>query len=122
MYRLARAGRHPAEDTFEGYWRYQIDCGGDLCSYAAQLLRWQAAFGKSRVLVRFYEDLIRIRRGNWTNLRFYRSALHRVIAGIAARAGSAKVYSAPDRRALQRRYGWRSRRPSMGFPSRRAAR
>ncbi|MGC1191000.1 MAG: sulfotransferase domain-containing protein [Candidatus Binatus sp.] len=105
MYRLARAGRHPAEDTFEGYWRYQIDCGGDLCSYAAQLLRWQAAFGKSRVLVRFYEDLNSDPQGYLDSVCDFIGA-HRVKLD-PARAGSAKVYSAPAA-AHSSAIGWRS--------------
>ena len=118
MYRLARAGRHPAEDTFEGYWRYQIDCGGDLCSYAAQLLRWQAAFGKSRVLVRFYEDLNSDPQGYLDSVCDFIEA-HRVTLD-PARAGSAKVYSAPAA-AHSSAIGWRIvRGPLLGFPSWRA--
>src|SRR5208283_5365129 len=57
MYRLFRSGSHAVEDTFDAYWRSLIDCGADLCSYATHLKRWQAVFGKSRVLVQFYDDL-----------------------------------------------------------------
>ena len=57
LYRLLRTMRLPVNDTFDGYWRLQIACGADLCSYATQLKRWQAAFGTPRVLVLFYEDL-----------------------------------------------------------------
>ncbi len=57
LYRLLRSERRPVNDTFDGYWRFQINCGADLCSYATHLKRWQATFGKSRVLVLFYEDL-----------------------------------------------------------------
>ena len=35
LYRLIRSGSRPASDTFDGYWRFQIDCGADLCSYVA---------------------------------------------------------------------------------------
>ena len=57
MYRLNRLSRNPVKDTFKGYWRFPINCGADLCNYATNLKRWQAAFGKQRVLVLFYEDL-----------------------------------------------------------------
>lgn len=93
MYRLIRSGRHPAEDTFDGYWRFQVDCGADLCSYATQLKRWQAVFGKSRVLVRFYEDLSSNPQGYLDGICDFIGA--RRIALDRATAGGAKVYSAP---------------------------
>jgi Sulfotransferase domain len=105
MYRLTRAGRHPAEDTFEEYWRYQIDCGGDLCSYAAQLKRWQATFGKSRVLVRFYEDLSSDPQGYLDSICDFIGA--RRVALDSVRTADTKVYSAPTA-AHSSALGWRS--------------
>jgi hypothetical protein len=93
MYKLIRSGSHPAEDTFDGYWRFQIDCGADLCSYATQLKRWQAAFGKSQVLVRFYEDLSSNPQGYLDTVCDFIGA--RRIALDRASAGVEKVYSAP---------------------------
>ena len=80
-------------DTFDGYWRFQIDCGADLCSYATHLKRWQAAFGKSRVLVLFYEDLSSNPQGYLDAVCDFIGA--RRIALDRSRVGSAKVYSAP---------------------------
>jgi hypothetical protein len=57
MYRLYRRQRTPVSDTFDEYSRLQLASGSDWCSYATHLKRWQAAFGKSGVLVLFYEDL-----------------------------------------------------------------
>jgi hypothetical protein len=93
MYKLIRSGSHPAEDTFDKYWRFQVDCGADLCSYATQLKRWQATFGKSRVLVRFYEDLSSDPQGYLDAICDFIGA--RRIALDSATAGRAKVYSAP---------------------------
>jgi hypothetical protein len=93
LYRLIRSGRRPVEDTFEGYWRFQLDCGADPCSYATQLKRWQAAFGKSRVLVRFYEDLSANPQGYLDSVCDFIGA--RRIALDRRTTGSAKVYSAP---------------------------
>ena len=77
LYRLLRSERRPTDDTFDGYWSFQINCGADLCSYATQLKRWQATFGKSRVLVLFYEYLrFESARLPGRGLRFYRSAPH----------------------------------------------
>jgi Sulfotransferase domain len=94
MYRLIRSGHRPVNDTFDGYWRFQINCGADLCSYATQLARWQAKFGKSRVLVLFYEDLS-------SNPQGYLDAIcdfvgSRPIALDLSAVGSRKVYSAPS--------------------------
>jgi hypothetical protein len=94
LYRLIRSGRRPVEDNFEGYWRFQIDCAADPCSYATQLKRWQATFGKSRVLVRFYEDLISNPQGYVDSVCDFIGA--RRIALDRATAHSAKVYSAPS--------------------------
>jgi Sulfotransferase domain len=93
LYRLLRSERRPVNDTFDGYWRFQINCGADLCSYATHLKRWQAAFGKSRVLVLFYEDLS-------SSPQVYLDAvcdfiLARRVALDRSKVGSAKVYSAP---------------------------
>jgi len=93
LYRLIRSGRRPVNDTFDGYWRFQVDCGADLCSYATQLKRWQATFGKSRVLVRFYEDLSSNPQGYLDGVCDFIGA--RRIALDSARAASAKVYSSP---------------------------
>jgi hypothetical protein len=93
MYRLIRSGRRPVENTFDGYWRLQIDCGADLCSYATQLERWQAAFGKSRVLVLFYEDLGSDPQGYLNTVCDFIGV--RRIGLESSRAGSGKVYSAP---------------------------
>jgi hypothetical protein len=93
LYRLLRSERRPVEDTFDGYWRFQIHCGADLCSYATHLKRWQETFGKSRVLVLFYEDLN-------SNPQAYLDAVcdfvgSRRIVLDRPGGGSAKVYSAP---------------------------
>jgi hypothetical protein len=93
MYKLIRSGSHPAEDTFDKYWRFQVDCGADLCSYATQLKRWQAAFGRSRVLVKFYEDLNSNPQGYLDSVCDFVGA--RRIELKSAAAGGAKVYSAP---------------------------
>jgi sulfotransferase family protein len=93
MYKLIRSGSHPAEDTFDGYWRFQVDCGADLCSYATQLKRWQAAFGKSQVLVTFYEDLSSNPQGYLDTVCDFIGARRFALDG--ATAGVAKVYSAP---------------------------
>lgn len=93
MYKLIRSGSHPAEDTFDKYWRFQVDCGADLCSYATQLKRWQAAFGKSRVLVRFYEDLSSDPQSYLDAICDFIGA--RRIALDSGTSGRAKVYSAP---------------------------
>ncbi len=91
LYRLLRAMRIPVDDTFDGYWRLQITCGADLCSYATQLKRWQATFGKSRVLVLFYEDLSSNPQGYLDAVCDFIGA--RRIALDHSRVGSAKVFS-----------------------------
>ncbi|HWJ41377.1 MAG TPA: sulfotransferase [Candidatus Limnocylindrales bacterium] len=93
LYRLIRSERRPVEDTFDGYWRFQIHCGADLCSYATHLKRWQATFGKSRVLVLFYEDLNSNPQGYLDTVCDFVGA--RRIALDRSGAGVAKVYSAP---------------------------
>ncbi|MGA9722496.1 MAG: sulfotransferase [Candidatus Binatus sp.] len=93
LYRLLRLERRPVNDTFDGYWRFQINCGADLCSYATHLKRWQAAFGKSRVLVLFYEDLSSNPQGYLDTVCDFIAAPH--IALDRSRVGGAKVYSAP---------------------------
>lgn len=93
LYRLLRAERRPVNDTFDGYWRFQINCGADLCSYATHLKRWQTTFGKSRVLVLFYEDLSSNPQGYLDTVCDFIGA--RRIALDRSRVGSAKVYSAP---------------------------
>jgi hypothetical protein len=105
MYRLTRAGRHPAEATFDGYWRHQVDCGVDLCGYEAQLERWQAAFGKSRVLVRFYEDLSSDPQAYLDSVCDFIGA--RRVPLDSVKVGDAKVYSAPVA-AHSTAIGWRS--------------
>jgi len=57
LYRLLRSERPPGKRHLDGYWRFQINCGADLCSTRRHLKRWQETFGKSRLLVLFYEDL-----------------------------------------------------------------
>jgi hypothetical protein len=92
LYRLLRAERRPVNDTFDGYWRFQMNCGADLCSYATHLKRWQATFGKSRVLVLFYDDLSSNPQGYLDSLCDFIGA--RRIALDRSKIGSAKVYSA----------------------------
>jgi hypothetical protein len=92
-YRLLRSRRVPVSDTFDEYWRVQIRFGADLCSYTTQLKRWQATFGKHRVLVLFYEDLN-------SNPQLYLDTVcdfvgARRIALDRSEVGSAKVHSAP---------------------------
>ena len=94
LYRLIRSGSHPAEDTFDGYWRFQVDCGADLCSYATQLKRWQAEFGKARVLTKFYEDLSADPQAYLDSVCDFVGA--RRIGLDRAAAGAAKVYAAPS--------------------------
>lgn len=91
-YRLLRSRRWPANDTFDGYWRFQIDSGADLCSYATQLKRWQATFGKPRVLVLFYENLNSNPQGYLDTVCDFIGA--RRIPLDRSRVGSAKVHSA----------------------------
>jgi hypothetical protein len=43
---------------FDRYWLSLVHWGSDLCGYATQLRRWQDAFGRDRVLVLFYEELM----------------------------------------------------------------
>jgi Sulfotransferase domain len=93
LYRLLRSERRPVNDTFDGYWRYQINCGADLCNYATQLKRWQATFGKSRVLALFYEDLSSNSQGYLDTICDFVGA--RRVALDRSTVGSAKVYSAP---------------------------
>jgi Sulfotransferase domain len=93
LYRLLRSERRPVNDTFDGYWRFQINCGADLCSYATHLKRWQAAFGKSRVLVLFYEDLSSNPQGYLDSVCDFVGA--RRVALDRSKVGGAKVYSAP---------------------------
>ncbi len=93
LYRHLRAMRVPVNDTFDRYWRLQVACGADLCSYSTQLKRWQATFGKSRVLVLFYEDLSSNPQGYLDEVCDFIGA--RRIALDRSRVGSAKVFSAP---------------------------
>jgi len=93
MYRLLRAERRRVNDTFDGYWRLQVNCGADLCGYATQLKRWQATFGKSRVLVLFYEDLSSNPQSYLDTVCDFIGA--RRFALDRSRVGSAKIYSAP---------------------------
>lgn len=93
LYRLLRSERRPVNDTFDGYWRFQINCGADLCSYATHLKRWQETFGKSRVLVLFYEDLSSNPQGYLDTVCDFVGA--RRIALDRSSVGGAKVYSAP---------------------------
>lgn len=92
LYRLLRQERRPVDDTFDGYWRFQVDCGMDLCSYATNLKRWQETFGKSRVLVLFYEDLSSNPQGYLDSICDFVGT--RRIALDNSKVGSAKVYSA----------------------------
>ncbi len=93
LYRLIRSARHPVNRRFEGYWRIQINSGADLCSYATHLKRWQATFGKSRVLVLFYEDLCSNPQAYLDTVCDFVGA--RRIALDRSAVGSVKVYSAP---------------------------
>ena len=93
LYRLIRSARHPVNRRFEGYWRIQINSGADLCSYATHLKRWQATFGKSRVLVMFYEDLCSNPQAYLDTVCDFVGA--RRIALDRSAVGSVKVYSAP---------------------------
>jgi sulfotransferase family protein len=93
MYRLVRSLRIPVSDTFDGFWRLQVNCGLDLCNFATHLKRWQATFGKSRVLVLFYEDLSSNPQGYLDAVCDFIGA--RRIAVPRSNLGSAKVLSAP---------------------------
>ena len=93
LFRLLRSERRPVNDTFDGYWRFQINCGADLCSYATNLKRWQAAFGKSHVLVLFYDDLSSNPQGYLDSICDFVGA--RRVPLDSSRVGSAKVYAAP---------------------------
>ena len=93
LYRLIRSGSRPVSDTFDEYWRFQIDSGADLCSYATHLKRWQAAFGKSRVLVLFYEDLDSDPQGYLDSICDFIGA--RRIALEQSTAASLKTYAVP---------------------------
>jgi len=93
IYRLNRSSLYPVSDTFDGYWRAQINYGADLCSYATQLKRWQATFGKSRVQVLFYEDLSSNPQGYLDAVCDFIAA--RRIVLDRSKVGSAKVFSAP---------------------------
>ena len=93
QYRHFRAGRRLVSDTFDEYWRFQVDSGGDLCSYATHLKRWQATFGKSRVLALFYEDLNSDPQGYLNTVCDFIGA--RPIALARSRVGNSKVESAP---------------------------
>ena len=93
LYRLIRSERRPVEDTFDGYWRFQIHCGADLCSYATQLKRWQVTFGKARVLVLFYDDLSSNRQGYLDTVCDFIGA--RRIDLNRSRVGIGKIYAAP---------------------------
>ncbi len=92
LYQLLRYGRVPVNDTFDAYWRLQIANGADLCSYATNLKRWQATFGKPRVLVLFYEDLRSNPQGYLDGVCDFVGA--RRIALDRSMLGSKKVYSA----------------------------
>ncbi len=105
VYRLRRSRRRPVNDTFDAYWRFQINSGADLCSYATQLKRWQATFGKPRVLVLFYEDLSSNPQGYLDAVCDFIEA-HR-IALDRTRIGSTKVHSAP-RAARSNTIAWRT--------------
>ncbi len=114
QYRHFRAGRRLVYGTFDEYWRFEIDSGGDLCSYATQLKRWQATFGKSRVLVLFYEDLSSNPQGYLDTVCDFVGA--RRIALDRSRVGSTKVESAPAAarynaiaRGIVGAVGWASR-------------
>ena len=115
LYRLIRSGSRPVSDTFDEYWRFQLDSGADLCSYATHLKRWQAAFGKSRVLALFYEDLDSDPQDYLDSICSFIGvrciALDRSIA-----AGSSKAYSAPTA-AHTSAIGRRSTKASTGFPA-----
>jgi Sulfotransferase domain len=59
QYRFLRRGRTVQRSVdFTGYWRSLVHWGSDLCGYATQLRRWQDAFGRDRVRVLFYDDLM----------------------------------------------------------------
>ena len=93
LYRLLRSSSQPVDNTFDGYWRSQIDRGADLCSYATHLRRWQVTFGGSRVLVQFYENLTSDPQGYLDAVCDFIES-HRIPLDRST-VGSAKVYSAP---------------------------
>ena len=120
LYRLIRSGSRPVSDTFDEYWRFQLDSGADLCSYATHLKRWQAAFGKSRVLALFYEDLDSDPQDYLDSIcSFIGAALHR--AGSLDRRGELESLFGSDRSAHQCDWAAHLRRRPLGFPPRRAA-
>jgi len=93
VYRLIRSLRRPMNAGFDGYWRPQINAGADLCNYATQLKRWQATFGKSQVLVLFYEDLNSKPQAYLDSVCDFIGS--RRIPIDRSKVGSTKVYSAP---------------------------
>jgi Sulfotransferase domain len=93
LYRLLRSSSQRVDNTFDGYWRSQIDRGADLCSYATNLRRWQGTFGKSRVLVQFYENLSSDPQGYLDAVCDFTGSPR--IPVDRSRVGGAKVYSAP---------------------------
>ena len=119
LYRLIRSGSRPVSDTFDEYWRFQLDSGADLCSYATHLKRWQAAFGKSRVLALFYEDLDSDPQDYLDSVCIL-SELRCIALDRSIAAGSSKAYSAPTAAHTSGLAAHLRRRP-LGFPPRRAA-
>ena len=119
LYRLIRSGNRPVSDTFDGFWRLQIDCGVDLCSYAAHLRRWQAAFGKSQVLVLLYEDLASNPQGYLDAVCDFIGA--RRIASGSLQGRKRKSLSGSCRRALQSEWPPHDRGSRLGVPPRRAS-
>ena len=119
LYRLLRSERRPVNDTFDGYWRFQINCGADLCSYATHLKRWQATFGKSHVLVLFYEDLSSNPQAYLDSVCDFVGA-RRIALDRSAGRQCESVFGA-RRRPLQRHCAAHGRGYRLGFPSRRAA-
>jgi hypothetical protein len=93
QYRLFRLERSHVHDTFDEYWRSRVYEAADLCSYATQLKRWQAIFGKARVLVLFYDDLSSNPQGYLDTVCDFIGA--RRIDLNRSRVGIGKIYAAP---------------------------
>jgi len=96
MYRLRRMTNFRDDlvhDTFDEEWHNQIFYSGDLLGYATHFRRWKATFGKSRVLVLFYEDLNSNPQGYLDAVCDFIGARRIVLDNT--RVGSEKVYAAP---------------------------
>jgi Sulfotransferase domain len=91
IYRLIRTSRGPVQGTFDGYWRFLMDCGYSLCNYADQLRQWQEAFGEDRVLPMFYQDLDSDAQGYLDTFCRFIGASRLALARTGV--GGSKVYS-----------------------------